>query len=307
MADFSQSDFKSNIRADLFIKKEKKYLEILYIQIMRNSKSDNFDKSCLLNFLCLSEYLNSKIFSALSKDNKQTLKLEEFTSGISLLFSLYFQIKGEKLITSIFNMISNNSDSITSYKAISEFINNLLFDCMCKASRYEYDFFIILASNLSALVKKAFQIGKHNTKLTQFTYRDFCRMIEKSPVLVNIIILMLNMLSPINDKLIDKFIDQKEFEIFENDDFEDESEFKQEQEDETPIINSLPAKENFFDLDFLKRNFESDSNYNNNKNYASNCHSNNFAYHDDSFLNNCTNSDFTKIQNNSRNDSNSSI
>lgn len=255
MTELIESESKQKYIADFsYFKKEKEYLEIIYFQILRNSKAENFDRICFMNFTCFSEYLNSKLFRVLAKENKKKLKLNEFISGISLLFSLYFPLdSSETPISLIFDLISDNSNSV-SYKSIREFSNNLLFDCMCKAAKYDFDFLIELTNNLFLVIKKTFKIGTLYSKQTEFSKRDFCLLLNENPVFLNIIVLLLNMLSPINEELVRKFLEQKNFKYFENDDFEDELEFEAE---ETPRVNSLPITEDIFDSKFSISNLES--------------------------------------------------
>jgi len=204
-----------------------------------------------MNFTCFSEYLNAKIFLTLAKENEKCLKLEEFTSGISLIFSQFFPPDVDLLKSTIFNLISNNEDFFF-FDSLREFTNYLLFDCMCKATKHNYDFYMKIADDLFVLIVKAFDIGNYNTPQTKFNKEDFSRIMDKIPVLLNIMILLLNMLSPINNILIRKFIERHNFEIFENDDFEDEFELECEG---TPRVNSLPII-NLFELEFSKRYFK---------------------------------------------------
>jgi len=230
---------------NLYFDKEKKYLEVLYFQILRNSKAEKFDQRCLMYFLSCSEYLNSKIFQVLSKKNKEELKLNEFISGISLLFSKFLPRNGKILLETIFDLISDNSDSIT-YQLIKEFTNNTLFDCLCKAQIHQFEFLIIFSKNISQLIKKTFSINKKDQKLKKFSKNEFLIIMKKNPFLIKILIMMIYLLSPINEKITLKMSRQNNIVIFNNDDFEKEFEYEFEY-DLTPRINSLP-NENFLNF-----------------------------------------------------------
>jgi len=227
-----------NSLKELYFKKEKNYLEVLYFQILRNSKADNFDEYCLMNLFSFSEFLNSRIFKVLSK-NKETLKLNGFIFGINLLFSKFLPRSGKQLTEMIFDLISNNTESI-SYQLIKEFANNLIFDCFNNAQIYEFEFFIIFSKNLSRLIKFTFSIGLKYNKFYKFCKNEFLTITEKNPLFISILILLLNLLSPINENLILKLYKPNNIVMFNNDDFENEFEFEFEN---TPRINSFP-KEN---------------------------------------------------------------
>jgi len=226
-----------NTLKEIYFKKENNYLEVLYFEILRNSNSDNFDEYCLINLLSSSEYLNSRIFQILSK-NKEDLKLIEFISGIGLVFSKFLPSKGKQLTEMIFYLISNNTESIT-YQSIKEFANNLIFDCFCRAQIYEYQFFILFTKDISRLIKKTFSIGIKKKKFYKFYKNEFFLIIEENTLFIKILILLLNLISQINEKMICKLIQTNEITILNNDDFEKEFEIEY---DKTPRINSLPKE-----------------------------------------------------------------
>jgi len=238
----SQFDFEPKHIAELknlYLEKERNYLEVLYFQILRNSNEDKFQQNCLMNFFSFSEYLSSKIFQVLSNKNEEELKLNEFIRGVNLLFSKFLPRNGEQLTETIFKIISNNSETIT-YLSIKEFANNILFDCFCKAQIYEFEFFLVFSKNLSRLIKKVFSIGKKTPKLYNFNKNQFKLIVEKNPFFIKILIILFILLSPINENLILKLCKSNKINIFDNDDFENEFEFEL---DKTPRINSIP-KEN---------------------------------------------------------------
>jgi len=238
---------------ELYFQREKNYLEVLYFQILRNSKTDNFDEYCLLNIFSFSQYLNSRIFQVLSK-NKDDLKLNEFISGVKLLFSKFLPRNGKQLTEIIFDLISNNTEYIT-YRLIKDFANNLLFDCFCKVQNYEYEFFILFSKNLSKLINSTFSIGSKISKFYKINRNEFLIIIEKNPLFIKILVILLNFLSPINENLICKLSQSRNIEFFNNDDFENEFvlEF-----DKTPRINSLP-KENSLNFENFRCSDEKDS------------------------------------------------
>jgi len=197
---------------ELYLQREKNYLEVLYFQILRNSKADNFDKYCLLNFFSFSEYLNSRIFQVLSK-NKEYIKLNEFISGVNLLFSKFLPRNGKHLTEIIFDLISNNTEFVT-FRTIKEFTNNLLFDCFCNAQIYEYEFFILFTKNLSKLINRTFKIGSKMSKFYKINRNEFLVIIEKNPLFIKIFIILLNLLSPINENLIYKLSQPNKYRIF---------------------------------------------------------------------------------------------
>lgn len=264
-------------KSGVYLEKEKKYLETLYFQILRNSKVDNFDENCLINFFSFSEKMNSIIFQVISNENKGDLKLVEFTNKISFLFSKYLPKNPRLLIEIVFNIISCNTEIIT-YDSIKQFLNNLLFECLCKAQIYKYDFYMNFCKSLKDSIRNTFSINKLNSNQRKFIKKDFVEIIEKNPIFLKLIIFLLNILSPINEKLILKFVYYDDIEIFNNDDFEEETEIEDEK---TPRINTLP-KENYFISDFSMIKFESKFSkpisslkFSNNENYQN---SNNFKY-----------------------------
>jgi len=247
--------------AELYLEKEKNYLETIYFQILRNSREDNFNKNSLILFFSFSEYLNSKIFDALSK-RKLNLKLDEFISGINLLFSRFYPNDEELLVKTIFKIIAEDLETIT-YQSIRDFLTNLLFDTLCKAQIYKIEIFYSISKNLNNLIRKTFSIGKINSKISKFTENDFLKIIVVNPELLNSILILLNFLSPINEKLIFTFLQQDNVEIFNNDDFEEEILLEEER---TPRINTL-SNEKIIKLKSFKNDERVNCSFKIDKNY----------------------------------------
>ncbi len=233
---------KNNNFIQNYLEIEEKYLATIYFQILRNSKSDYFDIDCLTNFFSFSQKLNSKIYYALSLKDKNSLSLGEFSLGISLLFSRFVSEKTGAICSLIFNIISDNNETI-SYETIKEFFNTIIFDCFCKIKIYNYEFFIYFCAKIKEFIKSTFNIGKTNSKLCKFTKKDFIKIVHKKPELINIILVLLNLLSPINEKFILKISNINcRLKFFSNDDFEEEEEIE---EEKTSRINNLPNDINF--------------------------------------------------------------
>jgi len=255
---------------DLYLEKEKNYLQVIFIQFLRNINSEKFDECCLMNLFCFSEYLNSKIFQVLSKKNKKDLKLDEFISGINLLFSKLLPANGKILTEIIFDLISNTTESII-YQSIKEFANNILFECFCKAQIYDFEYFLIFSKNLRRLIKKTFSIGLNYTKLYKFCKDEFLIISNKNSLFIKILIILLNLLSPINENLIFKLINTNDIQIFNNDDFEKEIEIEF---DESPRINPLPKEisvnSNNFEINLERKKYYSI--------FASECFNNDISF-----------------------------
>lgn len=241
---------------------EKKYLEILYFQYLRNLKVHKFNKMNLIYFLDISEYLSTKIFSIVDKNKKDCLSLEEFIGGISVIFSKYFPENGKQLTNYIFAMMCDNSNMIN-YERITEFLNNLLFEVSIKSKLYNFEFFLNLVKKIRDFVAKIFLINSANVKVANFTRKDFIKIIEKSPEFINLIILLMHLLSPINEKLVLK-LSQIKIRVSLNDDFEEEYEISSEFNEDTPRINVIPisflgantTKVNSFDKSYNENTIE---------------------------------------------------
>ena len=88
---------------------QKKYLEIIYFQFLRNNKNETFSKYNLMSFLDISEYLCTKIFQVFDSKKIQHLSLEDFVNGISLFYSKYFPENWKNLTNFIFYLISDKA------------------------------------------------------------------------------------------------------------------------------------------------------------------------------------------------------
>ena len=107
-------------------KREKQYLETIYLQIIRNSKTEKFSKNILYEYLRICDFISSKIFTNLTKKTENILNLENFVTGITLLLSKFSMNNNSELPEIIFNLLSYNKE-FTSYEKIITFFNHLLF------------------------------------------------------------------------------------------------------------------------------------------------------------------------------------
>ena len=87
-------------------KREKQYLETIYLQIIRNSKTEKFSKNILYEYLRICDFISSKIFTNLTKKTENILNLENFVTGITLLLSKFSMNNNSELPEIIFNLLS---------------------------------------------------------------------------------------------------------------------------------------------------------------------------------------------------------
>jgi len=246
-----------------YFTRQRQYLEIIYFQNIRNLKIDSFSRLSFYYFLEISEFLSSKIFNILDKKQSNQLSLEEFINGVILIFSKYFPENGKALTNIIFYLISDNSENFN-YEKISEFFNNLISECLMKSKIYSFDFYSSLIKKIRDYILKIFSINSQNVKTIKFSKKDFLKVIEKNPSLINLITMLLNLLTPINEKLVSKLAENS-VKISLNDDFEDEYEIDSDNDETKPKINSIPVsfmesqnvlKNNSFDRSYNERTIE---------------------------------------------------
>ncbi len=257
------SEKKTNKQTDeelyySYCKREKQYLEIIYFQYIRNLKIDNFSRLSLYYYLDISEYLSSKIFNIINKKQTKELCLEEFMNGIILIFSKYFPENGKALTNILFNLISDNSDYFN-YEKLSDLFNHLIFEISIKSKFYSYEFLITITKKIREYITKIFGINSANVKTIKFYKKEFYKIIEKNPSFINLTILLLNLITPINEKLISK-LSGSSVKVSLNDEFEDEYELDFENEDNKPKINLIPIS--FIESQNLLKNTSFDKSYN---------------------------------------------
>lgn len=220
---------------------QEKYLETIYFQILRNSKSENFTKIHLLEYLSFSEYFTHKIFSMIKHSRKDKIMkesnhiaLKEFISTINVLFSRYSPRNGNLIVNAIFNLVSANNEFIT-YDNLKGFIYKLLFELLIKSNLMNFDLYLNVSKLLRNYLRKILFVENKFSKTTMMTKKEYKNLIKKNPEFINLIILLLNLLTPINEKLIIKAT-EKNLHIYPNDDFEEEYEVDLET---TPRINNI--------------------------------------------------------------------
>jgi len=222
-----------------YLNHEKKYLECVYLQILRNSESENFTKSALFNFLNCSDYLIERIFKIMkmNKSENKSISLKEFTNCITNIFSrVFWEAEGLKRIELIFNLISYSNDSLN-FKELIIFVNQLLFEAFCKAKLANYTNLILTCKNLKNYLKNFFLLQDSGfDKKTKIPKADFCKILENNPSLINLFFYLLNLISPLNENLLAK-ICKSQCSFYSNDDFE--SEFDLNETTEMNQINSL--------------------------------------------------------------------
>jgi len=223
-----------------YLNSEKKYLECIYFQVLRDSKNDEFTEYDLCNFLSFSDYLHKKIFRFLNKNTNKSnsIKFEDFSNCITKLFSLYSSEEEEmKKNELIFNLISEANEILT-FCEIKEFLNNLIYEIFCKAKLTNYESLTLLCRKVNKYFKNIFNCNCYNIrKNSKISKEEFCKIFEKNTELKNFILYLLNLISPKNEKLL-QMVSKNDNNFYINDDFETDYEMYNTEEN-TPRINSI--------------------------------------------------------------------
>lgn len=226
-----------------YMNQEKKYLECIYFQILRNSQNEEFTEYNLYNFLSFSDFLHKRIFNTINKNNNKGnemnhISIEDFKSCLSIIFSpFYIGEEENKRDELIFKLISDLNDALI-FSEIRDFFNHLIFEAFCKAKITEYDLFIFAYKSLKNFIKKYFFLNVLNfRKNSIISKNDFFKILKKNPIVKNLIIFLLNLVSPLNEKLLTK-VCKRDINFHLNDDFEPEWDLYDTQV-ETPKINDF--------------------------------------------------------------------
>jgi len=228
-----------------YINKEQKYLECLYFQVLRNSKNEDFTESNLNKVLNFSIYLRERIFKLMtlknnSIENPKAISLESFIQVLRKLFTKYYLKSNEEAIKIelLYDLIFIKTDSHleTSFSSITEFLNNIVFEASNKAKIEYFHVFQLTCTNAKKLFKNAFKESDPLfSKSSIIDKQLFCKTLGKNRLLFNLIVFILNLISPLNENLLHK-INNKDYILHSNDDFEPESEVE-ELIEQTPRAN----------------------------------------------------------------------
>jgi len=241
------------IVAQDYLNKEKEYLECHYFQVLRNSNDEKFTEFNLYNFLSFSDYLHKRIFKIINKkaNNNNTIKLLDFTNCISDLFSVFSSEKVEiNKNELIFNLISDSKDTFDFFD-LKEFLNNLIFEAFCKAKLTDFDKFIFSCKQVKTNIKKIFILHcNHFNNKYKISKVHFYTILKNNPFLKTFIKYLLNLISPINQKLIKK-VCKHNYNFFINDEFENDWDLYNTQ-DKTPRVNDFSSYKEKEVLEFKK-------------------------------------------------------
>lgn len=246
----------------LFAEKEQEYLNSMYWQIIKNSKTNKMTKQCFKEFTGISEHLAYKIFQIFEDGNKNYLSISEFIQAINLFFSSLkildknnsYRTLEEKIISLFFNKNTNKAGKIA-FIEIRNFFNYVVFDIFNKFNIYDFEQFTKSIKSINDFNCHIFGIDSESFIEEEMTQAEFIEIIKNNKSFTNLIILLLNILNPINEILI-KNLTLSESKILENDDLLIQDDFSNYEDllenKKTLRINGLPASPSKKKINALK-------------------------------------------------------
>ncbi len=191
------------------------------------------------DYINISEiHIKNKIFNFLDKEKKNHLSLQNLTDFMGIFFSKNYPTDENKFLNVIFSILIEENQDMIILISLIEFLNYIILEAIMKAKIQEFKFYNKTRKYIKNYVIKVFstEINNLDKNSTLINNEVFTKIFLNHPDLLKIVKLSINLITPINEKFLDK-ISKNEFNFYSNDDFEAEYDIEDYFDEKDRLVN----------------------------------------------------------------------